>query len=250
MWEYDTNMYNIYILKMASKLPTPEIRSEGVGSVTNLGPESRDSVIAIIESALQSYLGSDYTITVIDVSDDKFSQTRERRIGIMYSADTGARVMPNQTGTSLMYNTASTVPFFARLFLCTQNGTDNTRFLYAWNIQVAGEWRWFMGAPFLIRPRLRDDPVQFSSRGINSELRGPHPVKVIENTLGSMGFDEPMFVWTRSSTDDNNFQILNPMQEGTQQHTWYWAAQGTGTDPVVTLIGIQDLGGRFDFEQN
>ena len=231
---------------MASKLPTPEIASEGVGTVTNLDTESSDPVIAIIKSALQSYLGSDYTITVIDVSNDRSSC----RGGYMDAPVTGDRVMPNQAGTSLMYNTASRNPFVVQLLMCTLNNSTDTKFVYAWDSN--GRGRWFKGSPYLTLPVTMGEQVPFTSRDISSELSGPNPVEAIENILGNMtgssppiGFNDPIYTWMRSKQDDNNFRVSKPMTQG----PWYWAAEGTGTDPPVTLTNIQGLGGRFIFEQ-
>ena len=109
------------------------------------GPRTRNRVLTNIQSALQSYLGDNYTIMWIKVSNDELGDPER---GQMAAVFTGNRVMPDLTATHLVYE--STVQIFSRLFLCTGNNSTDTRFLFVWNVRGRNaRWQWHIGSPHL-----------------------------------------------------------------------------------------------------
>ena len=214
--------------------------SEEVETEPNLGPVSPDSVIADIESALKLYLGSEHTVTA-PCTVDMFSESENCKIVCMQSLPTEHEVVPDLTGTRLMYKT-DLIPLIAPIFMCTQNGTNNTQFLYAWNIRGVDR-KWYIGSPNLFGQVTSGNPVTFTSKEITSDLRESNRVEAIENTLGNMpgrtqppttGFKDSRYVWTRNEANDNNFKVSKTDLDGKE---WYWAAkaEGTGENPSVTV---------------
>ena len=205
-------------------------------------PITRNRVVANIQSALQSYLGDNYTIILMKVSNDEFTLRNLER-GQMAEISTGNTVMPDLTATRLVYE--STVPFFSRLFLCTNNNSKDTKFLYAWNVRGSNaRWQWHIGSPYSSGGN--GSTVQFSNENITSSRNSVPAIvhsfaNMLPGTRTRTPFKNDMFVWTRTGPDAN-FDV-SKATEGL-----YWRAQETG--PAVTLTDQVALKGRFRFNQN
>ena len=241
---------------MASKLLTTETSSEGPDVGPDVGPETRDAVIANIKSALQAYLGTNTTITLIAVSDDEYSEgrdlTQDYNHGIMTVANnTNVRVTPDIAGTNLVYHNTSTY-IYARLFLCTDTNSTDTRFLFVWHVREPVGWQWYTGAPYLSVGMRTSPAVPFSRENITRQARSGL-VPPIEAALATMipeqpgqmatQFNNSIFAWTRGSNDDN-FQVSKATASGAQL---YWRAQET--TPAVILTADVPRSGRFKFRQ-
>ena len=169
----------------------------------------------------------------------------------MLAANTGERVLPDTRGTRLVYTPEQrsyTAPYvYAILFLCTANNSQDTRFLYAWHKKnMNKKWRWYIGAPYLSVKGLDNVPVLLSKENITSQVRD-NSVPELESTFRSMlpftPFNNAMFVWSRSSSDDDNFQVSKKPNES----QLYWRAEERTS--AVTLTGREAQGGRFEFTQ-
>ena len=230
---------------MASKLPTTETSSEG----NDEGPETRAKVIGNIKSALQAYLGTSTTIIVFAVSDDEYSEGLTQDSGLMTAANNAnIRVTPDIAGTNLVYHNTS--PYiYARLFLCTDTNSTDTRFLFAWHIRDPN-WQWYIGAPYLSVGVRTSPAVPFSRENITVQARSAK-VLPIEHALATMivpdlpatPFKDPIFAWTKDGNDDN-FEVSKATASGDQL---YWRARET--TPAVILTSDVSFIGRFDFTQ-
>ena len=92
-------------------------------------------VLATIQLALQSYLGSETTIKVISVPTED--------CGPM---DATARVIPDKTGTEQTHHEEA--EHICHLVACIDKDSSNIRFLVFWVI-VDIEEKWFLGYLFL-----------------------------------------------------------------------------------------------------
>ena len=207
------------------------------------GPRTRNRVLTNIQSALQSYLGDNYTIMWIKVSNDELGDPER---GQMAAVFTGNRVMPDLTATHLVYE--STVQIFSRLFLCTGNNSTDTRFLFVWNVRGRNaRWQWHIGSPHLSGDAINDSAVQCSTQNITTQV-ARNSASAIMSSFGNMmpgtPFSNDVFVWTRSSQVDANFGV----SKATDRSTLHWRAQETG--PAVTLTDNESLVGRYSFRQN
>ena len=184
---------------MASKLLTTETSSEG----NDEGPETRAKVIANIKSALQNYLGSNTTITVITVPGQ--GPTKDCDHGVMTAANTTNIVTPDVRRSSLAYY--NTAQFSFELFLCNTNDSTDTRFMYLW--QEAGKS--YIGAPYLTEVTNFGHPVPVSKNEITRQV-AENTVAAIESSFENMMPDVPFrdvrFVWNRCSRQgDFNFIV-------------------------------------------
>ena len=216
-----------------------------MGNCISTGPTTRDEVLTNIRSALQSYLGEGlFTITLIPVSKDEFSLT-DSAPGQMRLLNNRAAVMPELTGTNLVYN-SGIPPIYARLFKCTENGTHNTRFLFAWNIRPRSRWRWFIGSPYLPNNASSGSAVSLMTQDVTDQaaMNSVPPIRV---ALGNMRAGDPfldaMFVWI-SAGDEVNFQVKKLTANN---NTVFWRTQATVAAVLLTID--EALGGRFDFTE-
>ena len=223
---------------------------------------TRIEILDGIYQALQNYLGTDVTVTLIPLYNS----------GVMTSANTAITmaVTPDLFGTHLVYTSLALTPFLSLyLFLCAKNGSSEVRFVYAWNIGA----QWYIGAPYLSLIVLKPLPilVLMSQENITKQVKGRNPVAAIQTAFESIMFGIPglpglpgnpelpgiplkneMFAWTRSVASDDNFQVYKTAdgigERQSEIQTFYWNAGGIMTLPV-TLTENQAQGGRFNFIQ-
>ena len=181
--------------------------------------------------------------------------------GNMHHMPTDGKVMPNEEGTKLIYKPTST--FSCSLFLCTKDtkkpiDPDNIRILFVWCEETIGnrrpkEYKWFMGSPCLTGPVKEGKQVNFINKEITSKTTANVRSAGIDftNKGNGIGFNEDKFVWSRSSTNENNFQIFKniPNKEPSEESIkWYWKAPNGNEDEAVSLTNSDNMA-HFNFIQ-
>ena len=215
------------------------------GSRIPTGPKTRHTVIRNIQLALQSYLGDGHTIDLLVVSDDEFShgedgKTPGCRKGQMTSETGKATVMPNQTGTTLVYNT-EIIQMYSRLFKCTETGTNNSRFLFAWNVKKSKKWQWYIGAPNLTNKMKDGNSVGLITQNVTKRV-AKNSTKVILPALAKMTFSDDTFMWSISGGD-----VFQVKKETKKDEFFWWQTQDTGA--AMLLTENVSLGGEFEFRE-
>ena len=216
------------------------------GSRIPTGPKTRHTVIRNIQSALQTYLDDGHTIVLLAVSDDEFShgedgKTPGCRKGQMTSETGKATVMPDQTGTTLVYNT-EIIQMYSLLFKCTETRTNKSRFLFAWNVEKSEKWQWYIGAPNLTNKMKDGNSVGLITQNVTKRV-AKNSTKVILPALAKMTFSDDTFMWS-SSGDDEKFQVVKETKNG---KFFWWQTQDTGA--AMLLTENVSLGGDFKFRE-
>ena len=163
--------------------------------------KKRDRAIANIESALHVYLSDSNNIKSYIVSDDDKSEDPE--IGLMTTKDTRTIVMPDLTATHLVYE--STVQIFSRLFLCTDNNSKYTKFLFVWNVEDTAGWQWHIGSPHSSGEVRNGHAIKCSNENITRQVAAGNSIHQIKCSFANMmpgtPFSNDMFDWAKSGVD-------------------------------------------------
>ena len=154
------------------------------------------------------------------------------------------KVVPNATGSELMYNTKRDNPNSSRLFICSnKKDPKKIRFMFMWEVNK----NLCVGCPHLPPSVKKGSPVKLFGDLTTQELKSYIPKEIteqfkhLEEKVWDEIFKDSKFVWTRNKVDDNNFKVSKTV--GGEE--WYWAAEETGENPPVTLTDHEALEGHF-----
>ena len=151
---------------------------------------------------------------------------------------------PEAKNMNLAYKEES--KFIYTLYLCEQEGSTITKFLYSWE---DGK-EIYVAAPYYVETGKEESVIMCSDRlDITKAVHSKKPIKAISKRLKKLknssnskkGFDKDMYKWRKhehhhDDDNDNNFTVSN------EKKVWYW--KKGEQENKGKIVQIQNKSGR------